>query len=208
MRALTGSRAPADTEDGVVFVRADRGRLDFVPDSTWLGSPSRSWSSSWPAPGSWAALSQTALYDGGITASAGMFILHGAVPYRDFWLLYGLARRVCRGGLGLRHLRERSPELSGGLSLLAARGRDRGRRLRSFIGDRVPAVPRVVLAAIAAVSPVYHIGPGDLAPWGLAMALALGPILAITRPGHRWLFAAGILVGLAGLARRMLVPMR
>ena len=32
---------------------------------------------------------QLSLYDGGITASAGTFILHGRVPYRDFWLLYG-----------------------------------------------------------------------------------------------------------------------
>ena len=27
-------------------------------------------------------------FDGGIAASAGTFILHGRVPYRDFWLLY------------------------------------------------------------------------------------------------------------------------
>lgn len=32
-----------------------------------------------------------ALYDGGISASAGTFILHGQVPYRDFWMLYGPA---------------------------------------------------------------------------------------------------------------------
>lgn len=29
------------------------------------------------------------IYDGGITASTGTFILHGQLPYRDFWLLYG-----------------------------------------------------------------------------------------------------------------------
>ena len=29
------------------------------------------------------------MYDAGISASAGMFILHGLVPYRDFWMLYG-----------------------------------------------------------------------------------------------------------------------
>ena len=29
------------------------------------------------------------IFDGGIAASAGTFILHGGMPYRDFWLLYG-----------------------------------------------------------------------------------------------------------------------
>jgi hypothetical protein len=29
------------------------------------------------------------MYDAGISASAGTFILHGLVPYRDFWMLYG-----------------------------------------------------------------------------------------------------------------------
>lgn len=147
-------------------------------------------------PGLRAALSQTALYDGGITASAGTFILHGAVPYRDFWLLYGpLAGYVAAVwtaifGNELVVLRVVSLLLVVATALVGY----------GLIGDRVPAVPRVALAAIAALIPVYHIGP-DLAPWGLAMALALGAILAITRPGHRWLFAAGILVGLAGLAR-------
>jgi hypothetical protein len=29
------------------------------------------------------------MYDAGISASTGTFILHGLVPYRDFWILYG-----------------------------------------------------------------------------------------------------------------------
>jgi hypothetical protein len=29
------------------------------------------------------------MFDAGINASAGTFILHGLVPYRDFWMLYG-----------------------------------------------------------------------------------------------------------------------
>ena len=143
-----------------------------------------------------AALSQTSLYDGGITASAGTFILHGALPYRDYWLLYGpltgyvAALLTAVFGTDLTVLR-----LAGLLVVVATALVGYG-----LIGDRVPVVPRVALAAIAGLVPVYHVGP-DLAPWGLAIALALGAILATTRKGTRWLFAAGVLVGLAALAR-------
>lgn len=147
-------------------------------------------------PGLRAALSQTALYDGGITASAGTFIRHGAVPYRDFWLLYGPLTGYVAAiwtavlGTDLAILR-----LASLLVVVAT-----GVIGYGLIGERVPVAPRVALGAIAALVPVYHVGP-DLAPWGLAMALALGAILATTRAGSRALFAAGVLVGLAALAR-------
>ncbi len=143
-----------------------------------------------------AALSQTALYDGGITASAGTFILHGALPYRDFWLLYGpltgyvAALWTAVFGNDLTALRVASLLVVVATALVGY----------GLIGDRISVVPRVVLAAIASLVPVYHVGP-DLAPWGLAMALALGAILATTRKGTRALIVAGVLVGLATLAR-------
>jgi hypothetical protein len=143
-----------------------------------------------------APLSQTTLYDGGITASAGTFIAHGRLPYRDFWLLYGpltgylAAASTLLLGVDILVLR--------GIGLLlvmvtSAIG-------YGLVGDRVPVIPRVTLASIAALVPVYHVGL-DLAPWTLSLMLAMAAILVIRGGGSRALFVAGVLVGLASLAR-------
>ncbi len=143
-----------------------------------------------------APLSQTTLYDGGITASAGTFIAHGRLPYRDFWLLYGpltgylAAVSTLILGVDIVVLRAIGLFL---VMVTSAIG-------YGLVGDRVPVVPRVVLASIAALLPVYHIGL-DLAPWGLSMALTLGAVLVMKRGGGRALVGAGVLVGLASLAR-------
>lgn len=166
-------------------------------DRVWLGRASAALISGLVAlPALIAPLSQTTLYDGGITASAGTFILHGRLPYRDFWLLYGpLAGYLSAALTGL--LGVDIVVLRGAGLLLVAATAVIGYELA---GDRLPVVPRVALACVAALIPVYTVGL-DLAPWSLAMLLALGAILASARGGDRALLAAGALVGLAALAR-------
>lgn len=143
-----------------------------------------------------APLSQTTLYDGGITASAGTFILQGRLPYRDFWLLYGplsgylAAITTVLFGVDVRVLRVAGLLLVMATSVLGYR----------LVGERVSVVPRIALATIAALIPVFHIGL-DLAPWGLSMVLALAAVLAIRHGGSRGLLVAGGCVGLASLAR-------
>ncbi len=148
------------------------------------------------APALLAPLSGTTLYDGGITASAGTFILHGRVPYRDFWLLYGpLSGYVAAAATAIFGVDIRVLRLVGLLIVMATSVVGYG-----LVGDRVPVVPRVALASIAALLPVPYVGL-DLAPWCLAMVLALSAILAIRRGGDRALVVAGVLIGLAALAR-------
>ena len=130
-------------------------------------------------PGLRAALSQTALYDGGITASAGTFIRHGAVPYRDFWLLYGpltgyvAAIWTAIFGNDLTILRLASLVVVVATAVIGY----------GLIGERVPVAPRVALAAIAALVPVYHVGP-DLAPGVWRWRSRSGPSSRRPGPGH------------------------
>jgi hypothetical protein len=132
-------------------------------------------------------------YDGGLSGSAGTFLLHGALPYRDFWWLYGPASPVLAAAatavagpsiLLLRLL---------GMIVLGA---------QAALGYAVvrSAAPHVVaaLVAIAAVAVTSFVLGIELTAWSLAVTLALAGLLA-RREGHDR--AAGILLGLAILSR-------
>ena len=148
------------------------------------------------APGLHAGLSQATLYDGGITASAGTFISHGLLPYRDFWLLYGPLAGYLAAACSAIFGNDLVVLRAAGLLLVVATATI----AYGLVGVRLPVVPRVALAVIAALIPVFHVGL-DLAPWSLAMALALGAILAASRGGDRGLLVSGVIVGLVTLAR-------
>ena len=147
------------------------------------------------APSLLAPLSSSS-YDGGIASSAGTFILHGLLPYRDFWLLYGpLTGYLAAGITALFGNSIEVMRLAGLLVVMATTAIGFG-----LVGARLPNIPRVATAVIAGLIPVYSLGL-DLAPWAVAMALALGAILAIRRGGHRPLLVAGVLLGIAALVR-------
>jgi hypothetical protein len=147
------------------------------------------------APGLLAPLSGST-YDGGITASAGTFILHGRLPYRDFWMLYGpLTGYLAAGMTALLGNEIWVLRLAGLLIVMATTVLGYG-----LVGARLPMIPRVATAVIAGLIPVYNVGL-DLGPWALAMALALGAILVIRSGGKRSLLLAGVLIGLASLVR-------
>lgn len=136
-------------------------------------------------------------YDGGLAGSAGTFMLHGAVPYRDFWWLYGPAAPVVVAiptallGPSLLLLRLLGLALVGiltGLTYAALR-------------DRVPH-GAAALISVGATSAVTHLVGLEISAWSLALVLALAGLNLRGREGgrHRALLA-GILVGLAFAAR-------
>jgi hypothetical protein len=135
-------------------------------------------------------------YDGGITSSAGTFILHGQLPYRDFWLLYGplagYVAAILSALLGNHVFVMRLAGLF--LVMLTAAV---GYRLITSVA---PGIRGAFVAVMAATIPTYFVGL-DLAPWPLAMALALLALDVARGSSPRCLVAAGALVGLATLAR-------
>lgn len=147
-------------------------------------------------PGLVAPMEVGSLYDGGITSSAGTFILHGQIPYRDFWLLYGpLAGYVAAAvqavfGHDLVVMR-----LAGLLvtMLCAAVG-------YLVIAEVAPRLRGATVAVLAATMSTFALGI-DLAPWSLAVALSLIAILAGRGDRHRNKFIAGMMVGFAALMR-------
>lgn len=145
------------------------------------------------APGLVAPLS---FYDGGITASAATFILHGQLPYRDFWLLYGpltgYLAAVLSAIFGNHILVLRLAGLV--LVMLTAA---LGYRL---IRVRAPGIGGGFVAVMAAT--ISAMGTGlDLGPWQLATVLALLALDVGSRGSPRSRLIAGGIVGLAALAR-------
>jgi hypothetical protein len=145
------------------------------------------------APGLAAPLS---IYDGGITASAGTFIRHGQVPYRDFWLLYGplagYLAALLSAIFGSHVLVMRLAGLV--LVMLTAAV---GYRL---IRVRAPGIRGGFIAVVAATIPTLWMGL-DLASWQLSMFLALLALDVGLRGSRRSQLIAGGIVGLAALTR-------
>jgi hypothetical protein len=137
------------------------------------------------------------IFDGGIAASAGTFILHGRIPYRDFWLLYGpltaylAAALTAIFGTDLIVLRTAGLVMVGLTALLGY----------WLVRDRAPGLPGVVLAAVAAGIGVRWTGV-DLWPWAVAMILVFGALLVARGGSNRQLVAAGLLLGLSVLTRQ------
>lgn len=138
----------------------------------------------------------TALYDAGITASAGTFILHGRLPYRDFWLLYGPLGGYLTAALTAVFGNELVVLRLAGLALVMATAAVACR----LVSDLAPGFRGFAVSFVAAVVPVYHTGL-ELSPWMLAMFLGLLAIAVAQSAKRRDLVLAGALVGVAVLAR-------
>jgi hypothetical protein len=135
-------------------------------------------------------------YDGGISASSGTFILHGLVPYRDFWLLYGpLSGYLVAAALLI------APPTVGllralGLATVAAQAAAG----YALIRDQTTSVVAAVIAVFAVAAPMFFLRL-DLSAWPLAMAIAL-PALVVARSNHpRAPLVAGLLAGVTFLSR-------
>ena len=130
----------------------------------------------------------TSIYDTGITASSGTFILNGQVPYRDFWLLYGplsgyiSAALTWLAGPNLVVLHSASYVV---LILTAVVGQRLVRR-------RVGPVSSAVIATCAVAIPLVDVGLG-LWSWSIAMLFALSAVaVAVDRRTGR---GADVIVG-------------
>jgi hypothetical protein len=148
------------------------------------------------APGLVAPIETNSVYDGGITSSAAAFILHGQVPYRDFWLLYGpLASYLAAAVTAILGPHVLVMRIAGLLLLVCTAAL--GYRL---IRVRAPGIRGAFIAVAAATIPAVWLGL-DFAPWQLSTALALLALDVGLRGNPRSLLIAGGIVGIAALAR-------
>ena len=138
-----------------------------------------------------------AAYDAGIVPSAATFVLHGAVPYRDFWFLYGplsgylIALPTLVLGPSLLLLRALGMAVVVAQALLGL----------ELVGAGLPPIARVAIAMGSAVIPLLVPGP-DPTAWNIAMVLAIAALTAATRSKtSRGPLLAGVLAGIAFLAR-------
>ena len=136
------------------------------------------------------------VFDGGISSSAATFTLHGLLPYRDYWLLYGplsgLLMAIPTAIFGP------SVELTRavGFAVLCAQAAIAYRPARGSGQHRGPA-------AALAVSAVVMVPAADgleLSAWQLAMTLALAAIYLSVATKHSGL-AIGLLIGATSLCR-------
>lgn len=140
------------------------------------------------------AIAPLNVFDGGITPSAATFTLHGLLPYRDYWLLYG----PLSGWLFAVPLALLGPSAglvmgAGLLTLVAAALAG----LAVIAAQRIPPAMAVLIAGASVVLLAPFHGP-EFSAWPLAMAFALAG-LAAARLGRPAL--AGLLLGLAFLSR-------
>jgi hypothetical protein len=141
----------------------------------------------------WAA--PFAQFDGGISSSAATFTLHGLLPYRDYWLLYGPL-----GGYLLTPVTAIfGPSLDlvrvCGLIVIFAQGGTAFVIVRSW----APHAAAMLIAIAAVLLPAALIGI-EFSPWALAMTLALAGLYLAGRSANRPL-VAGLLLGLAFASR-------
>jgi hypothetical protein len=140
------------------------------------------------------AIAPLNVFDGGISPSAATFTLHGLLPYRDYWMLYG----PLSGWLFAVPLALLGPSaalvMGTGLLTLVA-GALAGLALIS--AQRIPPAMAVLVAtaAVVLVAPFHGL---EFSAWPLAMAFALAGLAAarLERPA-----LAGLLLGLAFLSR-------
>jgi hypothetical protein len=140
------------------------------------------------------AIAPLNVFDGGISPSSATFTLHGQLPYRDYWLLYG----PLSGWLFALPLAVLGP--SGALIMVAGLVAVVAAGLAGLVliaGQRIPAAMAVLIAAASVVllAPFHGL---EFSAWPLAMAFALGGLAAarLDRP-----LLAGALLGLAFLSR-------
>ena len=134
-------------------------------------------------------------YDGGLAGSAGTFILHGSLPYRDFWWLYGPGAPIAVA----------LPTLLFGPSLLLIRLLGLvvlGAQVAigyALLRERLPHIAATLMSLGGVTASTFVLG-SDLSAWSLALTLALAGLLARVRRDRHGLLA-GILIALAFAAR-------
>lgn len=133
-------------------------------------------------------------FDGGITASAATFTLHGLLPYRDYWLLYGpLAGWLLAVPTALFGPSVDLTRLAG-LGVLAGQAAVVYHLCRRW----AQPFPAILLAVVASLLVGVFVGL-EMTSWPLAMTLAL--LGLALRLGPRRPLLAGVLIGLAFLGR-------
>ena len=134
-------------------------------------------------------------FDGGISSSAATFTLHGLLPYRDYWLLYGplsgflLAIPTALLGPSVELTRTLGFLVYGCQALVAYR-----------LARVWAAQGAAVALAVAAVVMVPAMLSLDAAAWPLAMTFALAA-LYVSIWTSRSAIVVGLLVGLAFITR-------
>jgi hypothetical protein len=139
------------------------------------------------------------MYDAGISASAGTFILHGLVPYRDFWMLYGPLGGYLAALLGLVFPPSVTAVQLVGLMLVASQGAAGFVLLRCL---RVAPMAALLVAIVSAAASSRLVGL-EIAAWQCAVVAALLALAAASiadTPRSRLL--AGAVVGLSLLFRQ------
>ena len=134
-------------------------------------------------------------YDGGISASAATFTLHGLLPYRDYWLLYGplsgFLLAIPTALLGP------SIELTRGFGfVLFCCEAVVAYRLARVWAARVPAIALSVSAVVMTPAMTSL----DLSAWPIAMTFALAALYVSIGTGRSGI-VIGLLVGFAFLSR-------
>jgi hypothetical protein len=139
--------------------------------------------------------SMLSAYDGGISTSAATFTLHGLLPYRDYWLLYGpLSGFVLAVPTAIF-----GPSVE--LARIVGFGVFIAEAAITYRIARVWASPFAAAGlAVSAVVMVPALLSLDVSAWPLAMTFALaGLYLAIGTRHGGWL--VGLAIGLAFLCR-------
>ncbi len=136
------------------------------------------------------------LYDGGLASSAATFLLHGALPYRDFWWLYGpggpvlLAPFVALFGPSLLGIRVAGLVVAFWLTA-AGYAWMRAARLTFVLAVLIPATTVGFMSFLNGLEPTT---------WFIGMAFAIsGLYVRVFR--RDWAVIAGLLIAAAALTR-------
>src|SRR5450756_319995 len=139
------------------------------------------------------------MYDAGISASAGTFILHGLVPYRDFWMLYGPLGGYLAALVSLVFPSSVTTIQLVGLGLVAAEAAAGYILLRCL---RLAPIAALSIATVSAAASSSLVGL-EISAWQCAVVAAL-LALAVASLGDapRSRLLAGAIVGLSLLFRQ------
>lgn len=139
------------------------------------------------------------MYDAGISASAGTFILHGLVPYRDFWMLYGPLTGYLAALVELLLPRSVTVVQLAGLVLVGLQAAAGYVLLRCL---RVAAMAALMVAIVSAAASTSLVGL-EISEWQcavIAAMLALAVASSASTPRAR--LVAGAIVGVSLLFRQ------
>jgi hypothetical protein len=134
-------------------------------------------------------------FDAGLAGASGTFILHGQLPYRDFWWLYGpLAPAIATAFTAMFGPTMLLLRLLGLALLMAQAGLG-----YAILRTRVDHLPAAMIAIASVSSGVLLLGL-EISAWSLSLTLAMATITARSilpsRPG-----LAGVLAGLTFVTR-------